>query len=102
MTRRTLRRSQGGTGLPALRRRIDRLDLQLLYLLNRRAALALRVGRIKSTRRLPVFDSRREEAVLRQVTRAHCGPLPRTSIRAIFREILRQSRRLERSSQTRD
>lgn len=85
------------TSLPSLRRRIDRLDQRLLRLLNQRAELALRVGRFKKRRGLPVFDSRREEAVVRQVARANRGPLSHASIRAMFLEILRQSRRLEAS-----
>ena len=84
--------------LPTLRKQIDRIDRQLLRLLNRRAALALRVGRLKRRRGLPVFDSRREDAILRHVARANRGPLSPTSIRKIFRTVLRQSRQLESST----
>ena len=87
--------------LPSLRKQIDRLDLRLLRLLNRRAALALRVGRLKHRQGLAVFDGRREQAVLRQVGRANHGPLTRGSVRRVFREILRQSRQLERSGKKR-
>ena len=81
--------------LRRLRTQIDRVDRQLLRLLNRRAQLALRVGRIKRQRGLPVFDGRREQAVLRRLVKANRGPLSAASIRMIFAEILRQSRRLE-------
>ena len=84
--------------LPSLRKRIDRLDLQLLRLLNRRAQLALRVGRIKRQRRQPVFDPRRERVLLRQIVQANQGPLPKGSIHALFRIILRQSRKLQAST----
>ena len=87
--------------LPLLRKRIDRLDLQLLRLLSHRAMLALRVGRIKRQRGVPVFDGQREEMVLRQLARANRGPLSSTSIRRIFKEILRQSRRLESGNRPR-
>lgn len=83
--------------LPSLRKQIDRVDLRLLRLLNRRAALALRVGRLKARRGLPVFDGRREEQVVRRVTQANAGPLPARAIRQLFREILRYSRKLEMS-----
>ena len=89
---------EGGIGLPALRQRIDRIDRQLLRLLARRAALAQRVGRIKQQQGLPVFDGKRETAVLRQAVRANPGPLSRASVRQIFREILRQSRQVERQA----
>jgi len=80
--------------LPALRRRIDQVDRKLLRLLNQRAKLALRVGRVKVQRQLPVIDRRREQAVLRQVSTANGGPLSRAAIQAVFREVLRQNRRL--------
>jgi chorismate mutase/prephenate dehydratase len=81
--------------LPSLRKRIDRLDRQLLRLLSERAALALRVGQLKRRDYLPLFDRRRETAVMRQVMRANRGPLSRASLQKIFREILRQNRSLE-------
>lgn len=68
-----------------------------MRLLNRRARLAVEVGRIKRGRRLPVFDGRREEAVVRHVIRANRGPLPSSALRTVFRQILRHSRRLEAS-----
>ena len=81
--------------LPSLRKHIDRIDLHLLRLLNRRAQLALRVGTIKRQRRQPVFDPRRERMLLRQIVTANRGPLSKGSIRAIFQAILRQSRKLQ-------
>ena len=81
--------------LQSLRKRIDRLDLQLLRLLNQRAALAVRVGQIKRRHGQPVFDKRREAEVLRRLSRANPGPFPSAAIRRMFRDILRQSRKLE-------
>ena len=81
--------------LPSLRKQIDRIDRRVLRLLSERATLALRIGRLKKTRKLPVFDGRREQVVLRQLARAHRGPLPTRAIRTIFSAILRASRTLE-------
>jgi len=81
--------------LPSLRKQIDRLDRQLLRLLNQRAALALRVGRAKREDQLPVFDPVREQRILRLMVRTNRGPLSPGAIRTVFQEILRQSRRLE-------
>lgn len=83
--------------LQVLRKRIDRLDAQLLRLLNTRAALALRVGLLKKRQGRRLFDPKREQAVLRRVTGADRGPLSAQAVRAIYREILRQIRRLEQS-----
>lgn len=92
------RKSAGRISLPALRKRIDQVDRSLVRLLNQRALLARRVGALKRRRGLPVFDGKREQAVLRHVIRASRGSLPTTSLRAVFRAILRQSRELEKQS----
>lgn len=83
--------------LGVLRRRIDRLDHRLLELLNRRALLVLRVGQLKQRQGQPIADPRREQHVVRQIVRASHGPLPKASVREIFRVILRHSRSLQRS-----
>lgn len=84
--------------LEQLRKRIDRLDERLLRLLNTRGALALRVGRIKKRRGKRLFDPARERVVLRQLLAANAGPLSARALRAIYREILEQIRRLEQSA----
>ena len=81
--------------LQQLRNRIDRIDRKLLRLLNERAALAMRIGGLKKKKGLPVFDGKREQAVLRRLERASRGPLPGVSIKKIFRDILFQSRKLQ-------
>ena len=81
--------------LDPLRRRIDRIDLQLLRLLNRRAAAALKIGELKKKHRLPVYDSRREQEILRRMAEENPGPLPSASVKAIFGEILRRNRSLQ-------
>ena len=83
--------------LQALRSQIDRVDSQLLRLLNRRASLAIRVGRLKKRQGRHLFDPKREQAILRRVTRANHGPLPPRAVQAIYRQILTQVRRFERS-----
>lgn len=81
--------------LDSLRRQIDQIDGQLLRLLNRRAETAVRIGRIKKKQRLPVYDSQREQQVLQRLTRGTPGPLPASSVKAIFKEILRRNRNLQ-------
>jgi len=84
--------------LEQLRRHIDRLDRRLLELVNRRARLALRVGRIKKRQGRRLFDPARERAILRRLTDANRGPLSAGAVRAVYREIFRQIRRLEHSA----
>ena len=87
--------------LSSVRRRIDRLDAQLLRLVNRRAAFALLIGRIKRRRKWPVFDAGREAFVLRHVIRANRGPLSARAAQRIFQAVLRECRRRERVSKKR-
>ncbi len=83
--------------LNGVRSRIDRLDERILRLLNRRARMALQIGRIKHRRKWPVFDAAREASVLRHVTRANRGPLTARAVRRVFQAVLRECRRRERS-----
>lgn len=83
--------------LQLLRRRIDRLDARLLRLLNQRARLGLQVGRLKKQHGRRLFDPIRERAILRRLTAKNGGPLSPAAIRAIYLEILRQTRRIEQS-----
>ena len=84
--------------LKSVRRKIDRLDEQILRLVNRRAKLALKIGKMKKRRKWPVFDAAREASVLRHVQRANGGPLSAAAVQSIFRTVLTQCRRRERSS----
>ncbi len=89
---------RAGTKLSSVRQRIDRIDRRLLRLLNRRAQLALEIGRIKKRRKWPVFDTAREAFVLRHIETANRGPLSARAVRHVFQAILCECRRRERSS----
>lgn len=89
--------------LGQLRKRIDRVDRKILKLLNERASVARRIGDLKRRRALPVFDGKRESAVLRRMSRSSGGPLSSAAVQAVFRVILRHNRRLQsRGSRSKD
>ncbi len=81
--------------LDKLRRQIDRIDSRLLALLNRRAELARRIGAVKKKHGLPIFDGKRERAVLERLLHSNGGPLPQGAGRSIFQETLRHNPRLQ-------
>ena len=83
--------------LDDVREGIDQVDRDLLALLNKRAALSLTVGRLKAGSDEPVFKPFREKEVLEKLTRENPGPLPAEHLRAIYREIMSSSRRLQRT-----
>lgn len=80
--------------LAARRSEIDRLDNELMKLLNRRAAIACELGAIKVAAGLPAYDARREREVLARIRAANTGPLPAESVTRIFRRIILESRRI--------
>jgi chorismate mutase len=92
-----MKRNPAGSELALrhLRRRIDALDIRLLRLLTQRAALALRVGRIKKREGWKLLDPAREREILQRMAEAAQGPLTPQAVRAMYRTILTQIRRLE-------
>jgi chorismate mutase/prephenate dehydratase len=82
--------------LQALRAQIDRLDLQILELLNQRASIATQIGKLKLEQGGEVFSAAREQEVLANVLAAHQGPLPEVTIKAIFRELISGSRAVQK------
>jgi chorismate mutase/prephenate dehydratase len=79
-----------------LRSQIDRLDLQILKLVNERASLAAEIGQIKNDHGAEVFSPAREEEVFKNVLDSSKGPLDTSTVRAIFREIMSGSRALQK------
>jgi len=77
--------------LKSLRQRIDRLDRQLVALLDQRAALAVAVGRLKLKDGQGTFSPDREQAVYANAQAASRGALSKEALRAIFREIMSSS-----------
>ncbi|MDD4952016.1 MAG: prephenate dehydratase domain-containing protein, partial [Desulfovibrionaceae bacterium] len=88
-------KSEENKAIGPLRARIDEIDSQILELLNQRAGISLAVGRVKSGGE-PVFKPFREKEVLERLCRENPGPLPEKHLRAIYREVLSSSRRLQR------
>lgn len=82
--------------LATLRRQIDRLDREILKLINERATLAHGIGKIKDTAGRTVYAPAREEEVLARAVDLSAGPLSEQCIRAIFREIISGSRAIEK------
>jgi len=91
----TVHHMPGPASLTTMRRRIDRIDDQLLRLLNRRARLVLAVGAHKQRERSAVYVPDREHAVLSRLARGNGGPLAAPQVRAIFGEIISACRGLE-------
>jgi len=73
--------------LAALRAEIDRLDDALHDTLMRRAEVVARIGGLGVKGRSPLRPGR-EAAVLRRLLARHSGPMPRSAVARIWREIV--------------
>lgn len=82
--------------LAELRRSIDAVDAQIVELISRRAGFALEVGEVKKLVDAPVYRPEREAQIFAKLRTLNPGPLPDTSLEAVYREIISACRELER------
>lgn len=82
--------------LNRLRKRIDKINNDILNLLNERARITLAIRTLKSKRKKPAFSPDRETQVYKKLIEANQGPLSNDTIKAIYREIMSGSLALEK------
>jgi chorismate mutase len=75
---------------------INRVDREIVDLLNDRARLVLSIKRLKKKNNLPLYDAKREEELLDNIAEYNKGPLYNDNIIQIFESILRNVQILER------
>lgn len=82
--------------LSDLRQRIDRIDRQLVDLLNARSGLVVQVGKYKQANNIPIYAPHREAEVLSRVLGHNKGPLSNRAVEGVYREIMSGSFALEK------
>ena len=82
--------------LNELRNKLDEIDKKVVGLLNKRARLILKVGRIKTRDKKEIFVPEREKEIYRKIASANKGPLSNSSFEAIYREIMSSALSLEK------
>src|SRR5439155_2463964 len=83
--------------IPEHRKAIDKLDAQVVKLLNERTRHVLEIGAIKLKAGEEIYAPHRELAVLERICRRNPGPITNESLRAIYREIMSSALSLEKS-----
>jgi chorismate mutase/prephenate dehydratase len=78
------------------RKEIDRIDEEVVNLLNRRAELAQQIGHAKSRAQSHYFTPEREHAVYQRLRTLNKGPLENAAFRAIYREVMSACLALEK------
>jgi len=79
-----------------LRERIDRLNRDLLALVQQRGDLVLEVAALKDALGLDSYDPRREAEMLRELTARSVGPFSTPELEAIFKALFAASLELQR------
>jgi chorismate mutase/prephenate dehydratase len=83
--------------IPDHRKAIDKLDEQIVRLLNERTRHVLEIGAMKLKAGEEIYAPHRELAVLQRVCKLNHGPITNESLRAIYREIMSSALSLEKS-----
>ncbi len=83
--------------LQQYRREIDRIDDEILRLLNERSKNVIEIGRLKkqSDRDANLHTPAREAEIIERLMRQNPGPFPNEAIRPVYREIMSASLSLE-------
>jgi len=82
--------------LPALQAQVERLDRQLVKLINERADLTLRIGKLRQESQQPDFVMAQEDDELARAVQLNRGPLEDRCVRSVFCELISGSRSLVR------
>ena len=80
------------------RSEIDRLDREIVALLNRRAQCVLRLAPLKRQANKDVLDPAREAQVLRNLRGANAGPLSHDAVARVFESVMAEMRRLQKNT----
>ncbi|HVW11934.1 MAG TPA: chorismate mutase [Bryobacteraceae bacterium] len=84
------------TQLADCREHIDDVDRRLVALLNERTAIVEKIGNIKKSAQMGVYEPKREDAVYANIAAANRGPLPEDALRRIFERIIDEMRKVQR------
>lgn len=78
------------------RKNIDKLDEQILHLLNERMNTVKAIGKLKDKTQSTVYRPERERAIIKRLEKINSGLLTPKAIEAIYQEIFAVSRNLEK------
>src|SRR5580693_5616934 len=83
--------------IPEHRKAIDKLDAQIVRLLNERTRHVLAIGDIKLKAGEEIYAPHRERAVLDRIYGLNKGPMTGEQLRAVYREIMSSALALEKT-----
>ncbi len=77
--------------LTNLRSQIDKVDEQIVALLNQRAGIVQKIGKVKQSQAEEFYVPEREKEVYDRLLQINPGPFPNEALKDVFREIMRGS-----------
>ena len=83
--------------LPEHRKAIDKLDAQIVRLLNERTRHVLAIGELKLKAGEEIYAPHRERAVLQRISQLNGGPMTDEQLGAVYREVMSSALALEKS-----
>ena len=85
--------------MSSCRKEIDRLDDEILRLLNERSQFVIQIGHLKKQKdaEAHLHTQGRETAIVERLAQTNPGPFPNSAIRPVYREIMSASLSLEGS-----
>ena len=83
--------------LSDLRKKIDKLDADIVRLINERGEISCGIGELKKKKNEPIYSPDRESKVYEKVSKNNKGPLSDASINSIYSEIMSACISLEES-----
>jgi chorismate mutase/prephenate dehydratase len=86
---------QPSSSLSELRIELEGIDREIIAAINRRAAIAKRIGDVKQGDSQTIFDPQRETEVIQHAIEKNPGPLTDDAVRAVFRELVSGSRAVQ-------
>ena len=84
------------TKLEEYRVLVDDVDRRIVALLNERTRVVENIGRVKRGSGLPIYEPRREDQVMANITGNNSGPLTEQAVRRIFERIIDEMRHIQR------
>ncbi|MEA2015271.1 MAG: chorismate mutase [Actinomycetota bacterium] len=82
--------------LEKYREEINKIDKDMVDLLNKRAVVVMKIKKLKEDKNVPLYDAKREEALINNIVEYNKGPLYNDNIIQIFESILRNVQILEK------
>ena len=76
---------------------IDDVDRRIVELLNERTLIVERIGSIKQSFKMPIYEPKREEEVYTNIRSCNLGPMPADSVKRVFERIIDEMRTIQRN-----